>query len=847
MGGGKSSGVEKSSGSEGKRWKKRKKGRSNEWRHPLDLKRRWYQGRSGKREEAMNGERLYEKKKTPFEFYSIKILDASSTGLEKISRERGLALNAREMKLVQEHYKKLGRNPTDVELETIAQTWSEHCGHKTFKGRFETPEGVIDNLFKTCIANATKKINAPWCVSVFEDNAGIIDFEGDWAVAFKVETHNHPSALEPFGGAATGVGGVIRDILGVWADPVANTDVLCFGPLDMPDEKVPPGSKHPRYVYSGVVAGVGAYGNNMGIPTVNGGVYFHDSYAGNVLVYCGCIGLVRKSKFVKNTRPGDVVLLVGGRTGRDGIHGVTFASEELHEKSEEVSRPAVQIGDPIEEEKLKRAIVRVRDEGLASGITDLGGGGLSSAVSEMAHRSGCGVVVELDRVPLKYPMNAPWEIWVSESQERMLLSVPKKNLARVKRIFEDEETEATAIGRFNSTNRLEITFKAVKVADVDLGFLFTQPTGTKKAEWKRREYPDPVFKEPADLAPALKKILSSPNVCSKERVIRTYDHEVKGNTVIKPLQGIEWDGPGDAAVLKPLSESFKGIVLSNGMNPEYGALDVYWMAASAIDEAIRNNVAVGGRRIALLDNFSWGSPDKPDRAGGLVQAARACYDYSIAFGTPFISGKDSLYNESPGGPVTPTLLISALGVIPDVRRAVTMDFKNAGSSLYLAGETWAEMGCSHYYKIMGVKGGRVPGVDAVKARATFTSITAAIDAGLVSACHDLSEGGLGVAVAESAFAGGAGAEIDLRKVPGARALGRSDYALFSESNSRFTIEAVKGKEKELEAVFKKNGAVLARVGQTTKTKKITITGINGKPVVEAGLEELKTVWKNGLK
>ena len=790
---------------------------------------------------------LYEKQKASFDLYKVNLLQSDDAELEKISKDRGLALNVREMRLVQAHFNKLGRAPTDLELEATAQTWSEHCGHKTFSGKFETPNGMIENIFRTYIKNSTKKINAPWCVSVFEDNAGIIDFEGDDAVAFKVETHNHPSALEPFGGAATGVGGVIRDILGVWADPIANTDVLCFGPLDMPNEKVPMGSKHPRYIYSGVVAGVGAYGNNMGIPTVNGSIFFHDSYAGNVLVFCGCVGMVKKSKFIRASRPGDSLLLVGGRTGRDGIHGATFSSEELHEKSDVVSRPAVQIGDPIEEEKVKRGIMQVRDEGLATGITDLGAGGISSAASEMAHRSNCGTTINLDTVPLKYPISAAWEIWVSESQERMLLSIPHKNLSRVKKIFEDEEVEAVDIGKLNTTGKLEIVFKGKKVADVDLNFLFTQPTGIKKAEWKRLDLPDPTVREPKDLVPVLEKILASPNVCSKEKVVRTYDHEVKGNTVIKPFQGAEWDGPGDAAVLKPLRDSFKGITISNGLNPEYGAMDAYWMAASAIDEAIRNNVAVGGRRIALLDNFAWGSPDKPDRAGGLILAARACHDYSISFGTPFISGKDSLYNESPAGPVTPTLLISAIGIIPDVRKAITMDFKRPGTKIYAVGETKKELGGSHYYKIMGVFGGTVPKVNAAGARRTFECVTQAIDAGLVAACHDLSEGGLGVALAESAFAGGIGAKVDLALVPGAKALGRNDQILFSESNSRFIIEAVKGKEKKLEEIFKARGAPLARIGETTKTPTLSFTGVNGKPALSAELAGLKAAWKNGLK
>ncbi|MBU2559328.1 phosphoribosylformylglycinamidine synthase, partial [archaeon] len=525
----------------------------------------------------------------------INLLDASEEKLLEISREGQLALNLIEMKTIKEHYGKMGRNPTDVELETFAQTWSEHCMHKTFCGNITTEDGKIENLLKSTVARVTRELNHPWCFSVFVDNAGIVDFEGDIALAFKVETHNHPSALEPFGGAATGVGGVIRDVLGVWGEPIANTNVLCFGPLDMPYEEVPQGTKHPRFIYTYVVDGIGTYGNNMGIPTVNGAIFFDESYTTNPLVYCGTVGLVPKSKYVKNIKPGDIALLVGGKTGRDGIHGVTFASLELDEKSEDTSTTAVQIGNPLLEEKIKRGVLQLRDEGLGSAITDLGGGGLSSAIGEMAHGANCGIRIFLERVPLKYPNMAPWEIWISESQERMLIAVPEKNLKGALEIFKDEDVEATPIGEFTKDSRLKIEFNGDVAADMNLDFLFGDISkAERRALWKKPDFPEPDFAMPDDLTNDLLAILASPNVASKESVIRTYDHEVKAMSVIKPLQGVENDSPGDAAVMKPLFDSWKGVVISNGLNPEYGKIDPYHMAASAIDEAIRNNVAVGG-------------------------------------------------------------------------------------------------------------------------------------------------------------------------------------------------------------------------------------------------------------
>ena len=785
---------------------------------------------------------LYVRRKVPFQLFEINLQGASNKQLTKLSNELGIGLNLAEMKLVREYFTKRNRNPTDVELQTIGQTWSEHCCHKTFKGRIRFNGKEINSLFKTYIAKVVKEINPKWCFSVFEDNAGIVNFDKGYGIAVKVETHNHPSAVEPFGGAATGTGGVIRDILGVWADPIACTDVLGFGPLDFDYARLPAGVKHPKYVYTGVVAGIGSYGNNMGIPTVNGAIYFDESYVGNVIVYCGCVGLLPLKKFRKNAKPNHIIVLAGGKTGRDGIHGVTFASAELTEKSEEVSRSAVQIANPIEEERLKRAIIQIRDVGLASSITDLGGGGLSSAVGETANRFACGAELELDRVLLKYVGLAPWEIYVSESQERMLLTVPPENLEKTLKIFEGEDVQTTAIGKLASEKTLKIKYLGHKVADMEIAFLFAPPKAAKTAMSESVVLEEPDFAEPELLTETLFRLLASPNIASKESVVRTYDHEVKGNTVLKPLQG-ENGGPNDAAVLKPLNDSWKGIVISCGMNPNYGKIDTYWMAASVIDEAIRNNVAVGGRRIALLDNFSWGNPERPERLGSLVRACEACYDFAIAYKTPFISGKDSLYNESPLGPVTPTLLVTALGIVPDVRFAVSMDLKSPGDSIYIAGETFNELGGSEYYRLKGFLGKTVPEVRKNQAKKVYKALTKAIDLGLVKACHDLSEGGLAVAVAEMAFAGGHGVEMDLVDVP-ARNSKRNDFILFSESNSRFLLEVSQKARKDFEALMK--GTVFSQIGRVTKSASLCVRGLSGKIIINASLGDLFRSWKGTL-
>ncbi|MBT3285180.1 phosphoribosylformylglycinamidine synthase subunit PurL [Candidatus Bathyarchaeota archaeon] len=777
----------------------------------------------------------------PFSHHLVDLMNATDEELIEIKETLGLGLSLDELHYIRDHYVLSERKATDFELQTFDQTMSEHCGHKTFAGIIDTPEGRINGLLKTYFKSLIDELKPDWCFSVFEDNAGLVDFTDDVTIAIKVETHNHPSAIEPFGGAATGLGGVIRDILGVWANPIANTDVLCFGPLDYPFEKLPPGVKHPSYLFKGVVDGIGSYGNSIGIPTVNGATVFDESYTGNVLVYAGCIGVLPKDQYKRGIKAGDYCVLAGGRTGFDGIHGVTFASLELSEESEDTSRSAVQVANPIEEEKVKRAIKQISDQKLGSGITDIGGGGLSCGVCETADTYGLGVDAYLDRVQLKAEDIAPWEIWISESQERMLMAVPPENLEKVKAIFDAEQVEVTVLGTYNESRHAKIYYQDELVGDLVLESLFNPPKLHRTTNWKPEVMLDPEIPEPEDVGGVLKKLLASYQICSKEKVIRRYDQEVKGQTVVKPLQG--WNaGPSDASVIKPLHDNWKGISVASGINPKYGKIDPYWMAASVIDEAIRNSVCVGGRRWALLDNFAWGNPEYEDRLGSLVYACRACYDVAKIYKTPFVSGKDSLYNESPLGPVAPTLLITSLGILPDIRKAITMELKEAGNALYLVGVTKPEIGGSEYLHLRGELGGSVPKLDAETNLKAYHRLLDAMDAGLVRACHDCSEGGLGVAVAEMAFTGGLGVDLDLSNVPVSENM-RDDILLFSESNGRLLVEIPVGKITEFETAME--GSAVSCVGVIKSEEKLTVTK-DGKPVFEETLEELMGAWKTPL-
>lgn len=782
-----------------------------------------------------------------FEKRTIPLLDADDRQLEQLSREGQLSLSLQEMRAVQEHFRQLGREPTDIELETFAQTWSEHCSHKTLKGAIEVDGRVINNLLKETIFGATEEIRrragaADWCVSVFADNAGVVRFDDRYHVCFKVETHNHPSAIEPYGGANTGLGGVIRDLLGtgLGAKPVCNTDVFCFAPPDTKAEDLPAGVLHPKKIMQGVVAGVRDYGNRMGIPTINGAVCFDSRYLGNPLVYCGTVGLIPVACAGKQPHPGDLIVVVGGRTGRDGIHGATFSSIGLSSESEATSGGAVQIGNAIVEKKMADVLLQARDQGLYHAITDCGAGGFSSAVGEMAE--GIGAVVHLDKAPLKYEGLSYTEIWISESQERMVLAVPPEHWPRLASLCASEDVEAAVIGRFADTGRLQLYYEDHCVGDLDLEFLHHgRPQVVRRAF--RAVVKENDEQPPSRLAAkdVLLGILSSWNVCSKEWIIRQYDHEVQGGSVIKPLTGIRNDGPSDAAVIMPVLGSWRGLAIGCGINPHYGDIDPYAMAALAVDEAIRNVVAVGAdpSRIALLDNFCWGNTNRPEVLGSLVQAAEACRDAALAFQTPFISGKDSLNNEfhAEGRHITipPTLLISALGQVPDVRRSVSMDWKEPGNRLYLIGTTRNEMGGSHFNLVHHHQGGIAPKVDFHQAPRIMRRVFDAIQQGLVRSCHDLSEGGLAVALAEMAFAGEIGAHIVL---PSDRDVA-DDVYLFSESASRFVVEVPASRSSEFEKAMQ--DVPFQWLGETVAEPHLTVAGI-----LEVGLDELKSAWQRPL-
>jgi phosphoribosylformylglycinamidine synthase II len=794
----------------------------------------------------------------PYEFKKVilPVRDLDDDGLMALSKSKDLFLNLVEMQTIQKYFRELGKEPSDIELETLAQTWSEHCVHKTLKSSVDISingeEKHFDNLLKETIFGATKKLNKDWCISVFDDNAGVIEFDEKTAVCFKVETHNHPSALDPYGGAATGIGGVIRDPMGtgMGAKPIANTDIFCFGDPDKKLEEIPKGVLHPRRIMKGVVSGVRDYGNRMGIPTVNGAIYFDDRYMANPLVFCGNIGLMDKDKCFKNQQSSNLIIVVGGRTGRDGIHGATFSSGQMTHEHETIFSHAVQIGNAITEKKMLDVLLQTRDAKLYEAVTDCGAGGLSSAVGEMGEK--LGAEVDLEKVPLKYAGLNYTEIWISEAQERMVIAVKPENLDAIMKIFESENVEATVIGRFTDDKKLKLRYNGHEVAQLDMSFLHDGvPKYSRKAVWENPKLAEPILVEKENYNDELLKILSSYNVASKEWVIRQYDHEVQGASVIKPLTGITNDGPSDAAVIKPKFDSDKGIAISCGMNPLYGDIDPYWMAMAGIDEAIRNLMCVGGRldRTSLLDNFCWGNCTRPETLGSLVRAAQACHDGAIGFETPFISGKDSLNNEfqCDDGTVISipaTLLISAMSIVDDINKCVTMDAKKAGNFIFIVGETKNELGGSHYYKIKGQLGANVPKVDLAPAAKTARKIAEAINAGLVAGCHDCSEGGIAVAMAEMAFAGGLGIEADLRGLAKSSDCPRADTQLFSESCSRYVVE-IRPENYDKFARLMLN-LPFGQIGKVTVEKKLVIKSQDGKKVINLELDLLKHAWQKPL-
>ncbi len=788
---------------------------------------------------------------------TIDITKLNEQQLDEVSKKMDLFLNAVEMKTIQDYFKSLGREPTDIELESLAQTWSEHCVHKTLKSSIDFDcdgERIhFDNLMKDTVFKATKQLNKDWCISVFEDNAGVIEFDEVDAVCFKVETHNHPSALDPYGGAATGIGGVLRDPMGtgLGAKPIANTDIFCFAEPDKSFDEIPKGILHPKRIAKGVVAGVRDYGNRMGIPTVNGAIFFDDRYLGNPLVFCGNIGIMPRDKCFGKAQAGDLVMVVGGRTGRDGIHGATFSSGALTGEHETVFSHAVQIGNAITEKKMLDTLLQARQKGLYRAITDCGAGGLSSAVGEMGAR--LGAEVDLEKVPLKYAGLLYTEIWISEAQERMVVAVKPENLEKISKIFADENVEANVIGKFTNDKKLTLKYKNTQVCRLDMDFLHNGlPKYSRKALWQSKNLTEPVLEPKENYNKELLNILSSYNVASKEWVIRQYDHEVQGSSVIKPLGGITNDGPNDAAVVQPKFNSNKGLAIGCGINPFYGDIDPYWMTLAGIDEAVRNVICVGARpdRIAILDNFCWADCKKEETLGSLVRAAQGCFDGAVAFGTPFISGKDSLNNnficdDGTEISIPATLLISAMGIVEDVNKCVTMDLKSAGNLLFMVGLTKNELGGSHYYKIKNQLGANVPKTDLKTAKSIAEKIYKAIDAELIASCHDCSEGGLAVALAEMAFAGGFGILADLKGLPKTDDCTSLAAQLFSESCSRYIVEVRLENFNDFAKLML--GIPFGQIGKVTKDKNLVIKSSLGKTIIDASIDSLKDAWQKPLK
>jgi len=770
----------------------------------------------------------------------VAIRDLDDAQLATLSRDKHLFLSLPEMHAIRDHYRGQGRDPREIELETLAQTWSEHCVHKTLKatihytgdlpGAADRPghemhdDGsvTIHNLLRSTVAAATKELMSDgidWCLSVFVDNAGVIAFDDDHAVCFKVETHNHPSALEPYGGAATGIGGCIRDIIGTGlaAEPIAATDVFCVAhpdsferaptnaPVDGDVQPLPAGCLHPRRILRQVVAGVRDYGNRMGIPTLNGAVWFDDAYVGNPIVYCGCVGVMPRDRVHGDPVPGDRIIAVGGRTGRDGIHGATFSSAELTDAHADEFSHAVQIGNAVTEKKVLDAILEARDCELPGvgrtclyrAITDCGAGGFSSAVGEMGES--LGAVVHLERAPLKYAGLDPTEIWISEAQERMVMAVPPEQVEHLAAICARHDVELCDLGHFGTDDRsLSLNYRGTEVGRLDMAFLHDGlPETVREARWMEpaARVAAPATQRPA-LGAALLDLLAHPNIASKRWIIRQYDHEVQGRSVVRPLVGRGGEGPGDAAVILPVRGSTRGLAIANGLATAWSR-DPYRMTLAAIDECVRNLVCVGcdPSRVAILDNFCWPGCDAPEQLGALVRAAAACYDGALAYRTPFISGKDSLNNQftTEDGRtirIPPTLLISGFGIVPDVRQCVTMDASTPGNLLIIVGVTTPALGGSHHELLCGAAAGErgeLPEVDLTHGPVAARAVHSAITQGLVQAAHDCSEGGMLVAAAEMALAGDLGVHLDFVTLP---TTGAPDIVAecFGETPGRYLLE-----------------------------------------------------------
>ncbi len=771
----------------------------------------------------------------------IKNKDGSSRGT--------LALDLKYMKEIQKYFKKLGRSPTDIEIESIAQTWSEHCHHTIFADPIDE---IKDGLFKHFIKRATveirkKKGKKDLCTSVFTDNSGAFKFDKDYIISHKVETHNSPSALDPFGGAITGIVGVNRDAIGfdMGAKPIVNYYGFCFADPNLKSSIFRDSQKKqpllsPRRILDGVVAGVNCGGNCSGIPTPQGFLYFDNHYQGKPLVFVGTIGLIpKKYSAVKKARPGDYIVVIGGRAGQDGIHGATFSSEALSSGS---PAGAVQIGDPITQKKLSDAIVKeAQDLHLYNSITDNGAGGISCSVAEMSKESN-GCLVNLEKVPLKYPGLEPWKIWVSESQERMTLAVPKNKWKKFSQLMKSRDVEATVIGEFNNSQQCVVKYHNKTIMDIDMKFLHDGlPIRPMKTVSIKNVFKEPVIVQQKNLNNTILSMIKRLNIAGFEFISKQYDHEVQANSVIKPLQG-KGKVNGETSVVKPIFNSNHAVAISQGLYPSYSEIDCYQMAASSIDTAVRNLVTTGIDidKIFLLDNFCWCSSNDPKRLYQLKKAAKACYDFAKIYETPYISGKDSMFNDfkgynEKGSPikisVPPTLLISSIGLIEDVMKTISIDVKFPGDLAYILGETKEELGGSEYFALNRSVGNSVPKVNGQKQKQ------------LISSAISITRGGLGIALAKTALAGKLGIEVSLNNLPGK--VSRNDFALFSESQGRILVTINPKNKKVFEKVIK--GNQFKQIGVVTDNQEIIIKGLNNKITVNLDLKNIEKNYKSTFK
>lgn len=783
----------------------------------------------------------------------VSLTTLSDEALVEVSQGRCLFLNLEEMRVIQEEFRQLGREPTDAELETLAQTWSEHCGHKTFKARL-----IVDGQEKlplmTRIKETATKYFGDKVLSAFVDNSGVIEFFDGHAVCGKVETHNSPSAIEPYGGAMTGSGGVFRDVMGTGqgAKVIVSTDMFCFAPPDLPVDQLPSGCLHPRYLLRKVVAGVRDYGNRMGIPTNNGSVHFHQDFRAKPTVIVGAYGIMPADTCQKGEpRDADVIIAVGGRTGRDGIHGATFSSGEMTAQTISVNASAVQIGNAIEEKRVTDALLACRDAGLLRAITDCGAGGFASAIGEMG--STTGVRVMLEKVPLKYLGLAPWEIWLSESQERMVLAAAPEFAERVLEICSAHNVEATVLGVFTNDQRLVVTYHGVSVCDLTMQFLHDGLPQRVMTAWEPAARPVASAAVPEPETPEVwmrvyQAVLAHGNVCSKEPIVRMYDHSVQGTSALPPFSGAQHDGPNDAAVIRPLLDQPYGLIVAHGLNPVLNRLDPYAGSLWAAVEALANYVAVGGdfREAALIDNFIWPFPDE-ESLWDLDRAVDACCAVMEAFKLPFVSGKDSLSSTYRRGDfvlkIPPVLCVSVFGKISDVTKTVTADFKHAGSHIVLVGKPdVTAMGGSVYYDIHGQSGGRVPQVDLQGLPKLFDWLHVHLGNGDILACHDISEGGLAAALAEMCFGGSRGAMID---IPDGWE-DRLDEILFNETAGCFLLEVDNDQLPYLQNASLTDQIPCAVIGQVVLRQTIAVYR-NDEPLFTLPLDQLKSAWQQPMK